>query len=69
MGMKRKPSMINDPIFSSVSQWAEAIRNRRISASEVLRIHLTQIDKFNPTLNAINLIDAENGLEQLKAGR
>ena len=59
--------MINDPIFSNVSQWAEAIRNRRISASEVLRIHLAQIDKFNPTLNAINLTDAEKALERARA--
>ena len=59
--------MINDPIFSNVSQWAEAIRNRRISASEALRIHLAQIDKFNPTLKAINLTDAEKALERARA--
>jgi amidase len=59
--------MINDPIFSNVSRWAEAIRNRQISASEVLRIHLAQIDKFNPTLNAINLTDAEKALERARA--
>ena len=47
--------MINDPIFSSVSQWAEAIRSRRISACEVLKIHLAQIDKFNSALSAINI--------------
>jgi amidase len=59
--------MINDPIFSNVSRWAEAIRNRRISASEALRIHLAQIDKFNPTLNAINVTDAEKALERARA--
>lgn len=59
--------MINDPIFSRVSQWAEAIRNRRISACEVLKIHLAQIDKFNPALNAIILTDAEKALERARA--
>ena len=61
------PPMINDSIFSSVSQWAEAIRSRRISACEVLKIHLAQIDKLNPAFNAINITDAEKALERARA--
>ena len=59
--------MINDTIFSSITQWVDALRTRRISACEALKIHLTQIDKYNPILNAINIIDAEKALERARA--
>ena len=59
--------MINDPIFSSITQWADAIRTRRISACDALQIHLAQIDKYNPALNAINIIDPEKALRRAQA--
>jgi len=59
--------MTNDPIFSNIAEWAGAIRNRRLSACEVLQIHLDQIDRFNPLLNAISIIDAEKALERARA--
>jgi amidase len=59
--------MTNDSIFSSITQWADAIRTRRVSASEALQIHLAQIDKYNPALNAINIIDAERAMERGRA--
>src|SRR5262249_42722945 len=59
-GMKGNiPQMINELVFNNVTQWAEAIRSRRISAREALQTHFAQVDKYNPALNAINVIDKE----------
>ena len=44
---------MDDLVFASVQKLAEAIRNRHISATEVLDAHLAQIDKYNPQLNVI----------------
>ncbi|MBV9733085.1 MAG: amidase [Verrucomicrobia bacterium] len=59
--------MINDPVFSTITQWADALRTRRISACEALQIHLARIDQYNPALNAINIIDAEKALERARS--
>jgi amidase len=59
--------MTNDLVFSTVKQWAAAIRTRRISARETLQTYLSQIDKYNPALNAINIIDAERAMQQALA--
>ena len=59
--------MSNEPIFSSLTQWSEAIRTRSISAYETLKIHLAQIDKYNPALNVINVIDPEKALKRARA--
>ena len=59
--------MTNDPIFSNITEWAGAIRDGRMSACEALKIHLAQIDKYNPTLNAISFFDAEKALKRARA--
>src|SRR5580700_1236653 len=59
--------MTDDLVFSTLTQWADAIRSRRISAEEALQAHLAQIDKYNPTLNAVNLIDAEKAMGRARA--
>src|SRR5436190_24215035 len=48
-----------DSLFSSATQLAAAIRDRRVSAAEVLESHLQQIDERNAALNAIVTIDAD----------
>ena len=48
-----------DLAFSSATQLAAAIRDRRVSAAEVLDAHLKRIDERNPALNAIVTIDAD----------
>ena len=48
-----------DPIFSSAKELAAAIRDRRMSAMEVLESHLERIDERNPALNAIVTFDAD----------
>jgi amidase len=51
--------IMKDIVFSSTTQLATAIRAGHVSATEVLEAHLAQIDKHNPTLNAIVTMDAE----------
>jgi amidase len=46
--------------FATASQLAQMIRDRETSAVEVLEAYLAQIAKYNPTLNAICTLDAEN---------
>ncbi|MEO7912689.1 MAG: amidase [Roseiflexaceae bacterium] len=48
-----------DIIFSSTTQLAAAIRAGDVSAVEVLDAHLAQIERYNPALNAIVTLDAE----------
>jgi amidase len=48
-----------DLVVSSANQLAAAIRDRRVSAAEVLDAHLKRIDERNPSLNAIVTIDAD----------
>jgi amidase len=45
--------------FTTASQLARMIRDREISAVEVLEAYLSQIATHNPKLNAICTLDAE----------
>jgi amidase len=47
-------------VFLPASQLAEMIRDREVSAVEVLDAHLAQISKHNSSLNAICTLDADN---------
>src|SRR3989442_5308743 len=55
-----------DIVFSSTTQLAAAIRAGHVSATEVLKAHLAQIDKHNPALNAIITMDAEQAHERAR---
>ena len=57
---------MTDIVFSSTARLAEAIRTRRISAREMLEVVLGQIDRYNPTLNAVNIIDQEQAMEKAR---
>jgi amidase len=48
-----------DLLFSSAMTLAAAIRSGRVSAIEVLEAHLAQIERHNPAVNAIVIIDIE----------
>jgi amidase len=50
---------MDDLVFASVQELAVAIRQRQVSAVEVVDAHLAQIDKYNPRLNVIVLLDRE----------
>lgn len=50
---------MNDLNFTTASELAAAIRQRRVSAVEVLEAQLTQIAQHNPSLNAIVTLDGQ----------
>jgi amidase len=56
-----------DLIFVSTTELATAIRARRVSATEVLDAHLAQIEKHNPTLNAVITLDVEQARSRARA--
>jgi amidase len=46
-------------VYASAAALAEAIRTKHASATEMLDAHLAQIDRHNPSLNAVVTIDVE----------
>ncbi len=48
---------MNSITFSTAQELATAIRQRRVSATEVLEAHLARIARYNPALNAIVTLD------------
>ena len=40
-------------VFASATEMIRALRARRLSAVELLDLHLTRIERYNPRLNAI----------------
>ncbi|MEM8638178.1 MAG: amidase [Cyanobacteria bacterium P01_G01_bin.54] len=51
---------MDDLFFLPAHRLAQQIRDRQVSAVEVLKAHLAQIEKHNPQLNAICTLDADN---------
>ncbi len=45
--------------YSPAREMAEAVRTKRISARELLELHLDRIDEVNPVVNAVVSLDAE----------
>lgn len=56
----------NSILFSSATELAEKIKTREISSFEVVSAYISQIEKQNPTYNAIVLLNKENALEKAK---
>jgi amidase len=55
--------MQNDDLcFLSATEQAELIRTQKISAVQLIRAHLDQIERFNPVLNAIITLTAESAM-------
>jgi amidase len=54
-------------VFLPAHQLAKAIRDRQVSALEVLEAHLAQIAKHNRALNAIATLNEEPALARAKA--
>lgn len=53
---------MKDIIFLTATALASAIREKQVSAMEVLEAHLAHIAKHNPLLNAIVTLDAEGAV-------
>jgi amidase len=54
-------------VFAAAHELARAIREREVSAVDVLEAHLQQIARHNPTLNAIVTLDEERPYQRAKA--
>lgn len=55
-------------LFQSASSMLRHLREKKISARELLDLHLEQVRKFNPTINAVVAFDEEGARKQaLKA--
>ena len=57
---------MTDLVFTSAYQLAQMIRDRKVSAVEVLDAHLAQINKHNSKLNAICTLDEDNARVRAK---
>lgn len=53
-----------DIVFASTTELAAAIRTRQLSAVEALEAHLAQIERHNPSLNAVINLNAEQACEK-----
>jgi len=53
-------------IYRSATDLAQAIRNRELSAVEVLEAHLAQIEAQNPRLNAVVTLDPEGARQRAR---
>ncbi|MEU5995049.1 amidase [Spirillospora sp. NPDC047418] len=58
--------MSEEICFASARELARRIRARDLSAREVVRAHLDQIERTNPQVNAIVTLVAERALEQAR---
>ena len=54
-------------LFAPAHELATAIRQRHVSASEVVEAHLAQIARHNPTLNAIVTLDEDSAKQRAQA--
>ncbi|MEM9009386.1 MAG: amidase [Cyanobacteria bacterium P01_F01_bin.86] len=57
---------MNNLVFTPAYQLAHMIRDRKVSAVEVLEAYLTQIDQHNSNVNAICTLDEENARSKAK---
>ena len=57
-----------DSIFyQSAVDLVNAIRNKKMSVSEVIQAHIDRIEQFNPGINAIVAMDLEGAIDAAKA--
>jgi len=58
---------VNEICYLTATEIRDKIRNRDLSAVEVMEAHLTQIEKVNPTVNAIVTLHPDQALDGAKA--
>jgi amidase len=57
--------MLNEELcFLSATEQSKRIREKSISAQELIRAHLDQIEKYNPVLNAIVTLTADSAMAE-----
>lgn len=57
---------MSDLVFTSACQLAQLIRDRQVSAAEVLDAQLTQVTNHNSKLNAICTLDEDHARQRAK---
>ncbi len=57
---------MNDLVFQSAKKLARLIRTRKLSAVEVMKAHIAQIERVNPKVNAIVTFLPEAALKEAK---
>jgi amidase len=58
---------VSNICFSTARELAGRIARREVSVTEVVRAHLAQIERVNPTVNAVVTLTAERALEEAAA--
>ena len=53
-------------IFENAHEILKKIKQKEVSAQEVLESFLKQVDALNPSINAVVALDAERALEKAK---
>ena len=53
-----------DLCFLPATQLAELIRTKKVSVTQVIQAHLDQIERLNPTLNAIVTLTADSAMQE-----
>jgi amidase len=56
-----------DLCFLSATEQSGLIRSKKISASQLIRAHLDQIERLNPTLNAIVTLTSESAMAEAES--
>lgn len=63
MSITNEPAPALPSIFQSASQWLAMLRDRRIGAVELLELHLAQLAKHHPAINAVVAQDLEGAFK------
>ena len=58
---------VTELCFLTATELQRLLRDREVSARELTEVHLAQIDRVNPRLNAIITLLADQALEQASA--
>ncbi|HMN74426.1 MAG TPA: amidase [Burkholderiaceae bacterium] len=67
MTATQSPSASSPPLFQSASQWLASLHSRRIGAVELLDLHLAQLERHNPGVNAVVAKDLDSARAAAKA--
>jgi Asp-tRNA(Asn)/Glu-tRNA(Gln) amidotransferase A subunit family amidase len=62
----KRPANLEDVAFWPVVQLAQLIKTRQVTSTELTRVYLARLHKYNPTLNCVVTILDDLGLEQAK---
>ncbi|HDR9504466.1 amidase [Burkholderia pyrrocinia] len=67
MSIANETAPASRSLFQSASQWLAMLRDRRIGAVELLELHLAQVAKHNPDINAVVARDLEGAFAAARA--